>query len=108
MLGGMSLPAEFENELLRWLDAHLDARFARQERAILEGVVKMVGAMLTEQIRIDGEAQKRELGEEFAKFEEGFAKLQSFIEQMQNLTEKLARIDHALAHGEPLGSNRMN
>jgi hypothetical protein len=108
MLCGMTLPPEFENELLHWLDARLDERFKRQQRAVLEGVIRMVAAMLSEQIRIDGEAQKRELGEEFAKFEEGFAKLQSFIDQMQNLTGKLARIDHALVHGEPVDSTKMN
>lgn len=105
MLAGMALPIEFENELLHWLDARLDERFKHQQQAVLEGVIEMVCAMLTEQIRINGAAQNRELEEKFARFEEGFAKLQSFIEQLQTLTEKLARLDRA-AHGEPV--DRMN
>src|SRR5947208_3542283 len=102
----MTLPPEFENELERWLDARLDERFKRQERQVLEGVIKMVGAMLNEQIRSDGEACKRELEGEFAKFEQGFAKLQSALDTMQNLTEKLTRLDRA-AHDE-VDSTKIN
>jgi hypothetical protein len=104
IIDGMTMPDELE----AWLDARLTERFERQKRAVLEGVIEMVCAMMSQQIRRDGEAQKLQLAEEFAKFDEGFVKLQSFIDQMQNLTGKLARIDHALVHGEPVDSTKMN
>jgi hypothetical protein len=39
IIAGMPLPPEFENELETWLTRALDERFARQQRAVLEGVI---------------------------------------------------------------------
>jgi hypothetical protein len=99
MLAGMSLPVEFENELLRWLDVRLDERFARQERAVLEGVIKMVASMLNEQIRNDGELCKREFAGEFAKLQSIVAEYQSTVDRLQGLIEQMQRLDRA-APGE--------
>jgi hypothetical protein len=99
MLAGMSLPVEFENELLRWLDVRLDERFARQERAVLEGVIKMVASMLNEQIRNDGELCKREFADEFAKLQSIVAEYQSTVDRLQGLIEQMQRLDRA-APGE--------
>jgi len=76
----MTLPIEFENELENWLRE----RFARQRREVLEGVVEMVAAMLTEQIKSDRELWKRE-----------FAQLQESVDQMRTLVENMARLDRA-------------
>jgi hypothetical protein len=98
----MSLPEAFQNELLAWLDARLSERFARQQRTLLEGVVEMVAAMLTEQIKLGGEVCKLELGglgEEFAKLQDAVDRQQSTVAQLQDLIKKLQRLDGG-AHGE--------
>jgi type II secretory pathway component PulM len=100
MLGGMTLPPEFENELENWLNARLDARLERERAALLTVVIEEVKSLLKEQIWHDAEARGQEL-------EQGFAKLQGFIDQMQNLVEKLQRLDRA-AHNEPVDSMKMN
>jgi len=97
-IGGMPLPPEFENELLVWLDARLSERFERQQRAVLEGVIKMVAAMLSEQIKSDGEFCRREFAGEFAKIQES-------VDRMQNIVENMARLEAARA--EPV-STKMN
>jgi hypothetical protein len=96
MLCGMALPIEFENELLRWLDARLTERFARQERKLLEAVVEMVGAMLTEQIKSDGEFCKREFAGEFAKLQSIVAEYQCTVDRLQGLLEQMQRLDRAV------------
>ncbi len=78
----MPLPPEFENELLVWLDARLSERFERQQRAVLEGVIKMVAAMLSEQIKSDGEFCRREFAGEFAKIQESVDRMQNIVENM--------------------------
>lgn len=103
----MALPIEFQNELQAWLDARLSERFARQHRAVLEGVIKMVAAMLNEQLKLGGEACKLELGEEFAKLQDAVERQQSIVEHMQGLIEQMRRLDRA-AHGEPVDSTKMN
>jgi hypothetical protein len=98
-IAGMALPIEFENELLRWLDARLDERFKRQQRALLEGVVEMVTAMMNEQLKLGGEACKLELGEEFAKLQSLVAEYESTVNRLQALFEQMQRLDRA-APGE--------
>jgi hypothetical protein len=98
MLCGMAMPVEFENELERWLDARLGERFERQQRVVLEGVIKMVAAMLNEQIRSDGEWCRREFAGEFAKIQES-------VDRMQAIVENMARLEAARA--EPV-STKMN
>jgi allophanate hydrolase subunit 1 len=95
----MTLPPEFENELLHWLDARFDERFKRQQRALLEGVVEMVAAMLTEQIKYDGAAREKELQQLGAKIQASLDRIEGVMEQQ---TE---RIDRAM-RGEPV--DRMN
>jgi hypothetical protein len=95
MLCGMSLPVEFQNELQAWLDARLDERFKRQQ----QGVIEMVGAMLSEQIRSDGNACRQEFAGEFAKLKSLVAEYQCTVDRLHVLIEQMARIDRA-AHGE--------
>jgi allophanate hydrolase subunit 1 len=91
----MTMPDELE----RWLDTRLDERFKRQQRALLEGVVEMVAAMLTEQIKYDGAAREKEL-------EQLGAKIQAALDRIEGVLEQQAeRIDRA-ARGEPV--DRMN
>jgi allophanate hydrolase subunit 1 len=97
----MALPIEFENELENWLTERLDERFARQQRAVLEGVIKMVAAMLNEQIKYDGAAREKELEQLGAKIQAALDRIQGVLEQ------QMARIDRA-AHGEPVDSTKMN
>jgi hypothetical protein len=91
----MTMPDELE----RWLDTRLDERFKRQQRALLEGVVEMVAAMLTEQIKYDGAAREKELEQLSAKIQAAFDRIEGMLEQQAD------RIDRA-ARGEPL--DRMN
>jgi hypothetical protein len=98
IIGGMTLPPEFENELENWLNARLDERFERQQRAVLEDVVKMVAAMLNEQIRADGEVQKREFEGEFAKLQDIVDRHECIVVHMQHLIEQMRRLDRAAAH----------
>jgi type II secretory pathway component PulM len=101
IIGGMTLPPEFENELQNWLNARLDARLARERAALLTVVVEEVKSLLREKIWHDAEARGQELEQEFAR-------LQGFVDQMQKLIEKLARLDRA-AHNEPVvDSVKMN
>jgi hypothetical protein len=106
----MSLPPEFENELLHWLDARLEERFARQQRKVLEGVIEMVAAMQTEQIRSDGEFCKRELANEFEKIRasvaDEFAQIQASLNRMQAIVENMARLEAARA--APVDGTKMN
>jgi hypothetical protein len=99
MLCGMMLPPAFENELLAWLDARLNERFAQQQPAVFEGVVQMVGAMLSEQLKYDGNACKQEFANEFEQ-------LQKYVDRMQALVENLARIE--AARDAPVNSSEMN
>jgi hypothetical protein len=99
MLCGMALPAEFENELLRWLDARLDERFARQEQALLTLMLKMLESILDETLRHNGEAREKELEQLGAKIQAAFDRIQGVLEQQAD------RIDRA-ARGEPV--DRMN
>jgi hypothetical protein len=69
-------------ELEKWLIERIE----RERRVTLELVIGEVERLMREQIRRDGEAQKREFGEEFAK-------LEGFINQMRDLTERMARLD---------------
>jgi hypothetical protein len=95
MLAGMSLPVEFENELENWLRE----RFKRQERAILEGVIKMVAAMMSEQIQRDGEARGQDLEQLSAKIQAAFDRIEGMLEKQADCIDRAAR-------GEPL--DRMN
>jgi hypothetical protein len=96
---GMALPEAFENELLRWLDTRLDERFKRQQRTLLEGVVEMVAAMLTEQLKYDVAARGKELEQLGAKIQASFDRIEGVLEQQAD------RIDRAV-RGEPV--DRMN
>jgi hypothetical protein len=97
--GSMSLPEAFQNELLAWLDARLSERFARQQRTLLEAVIKTIEAMLNEQLRLGGEVCKLELGEEFARLQDAVDRQQSVVADLQDLVKKLQHLDRA-AHGE--------
>jgi hypothetical protein len=91
----MALPIELENELENWLRE----RFARQQRAVLEGVVEMVAAMMNEQLKLGGEACKLEFEGEFAKLQSIVAEYQCTVDRLQGLIEQMQRLDRA-APGE--------
>lgn len=95
----MTLPPEFENELERWLDARLDERLARQQRALLAGVVRMVTAMLDAQVKYDGAAREKEL-------EQLGEKIQASFDRMEAVLERQAACIDRAARGEPV--DRMN
>jgi hypothetical protein len=95
----MTLPPAFQDELTAWLDARLNERFARQQRTVLEGVVEMVAAMLSEQLKLGGEACKLEFADEFAKLQDAVDRQQSVVARLQDLIEQMQRLDRA-AHGE--------
>jgi hypothetical protein len=98
-IGGMTLPPAFQDELTAWLDARLNERFERQQRLVLEGVVEMVAAMMSEQLKYDGNACRQEFANEFAKLKSIVADYQSTVDRLHGLIEQMQRLDRA-APGE--------
>ena len=83
----------------RQIEDWLTERFAREREATLDLVFKVVERLLTEQIRRDGDACKREFGEEFAKLQSIVAEYQCTVDRLQGLIEQMQRLDRA-APGE--------
>jgi hypothetical protein len=99
IIAGMALPIEFENELLRWLDARLDERLVAERKKMLEMVIKLVVFLFDEQIQRDGEARGQELEQLNAKIQAAFDRLEGVLEKQADCIDRAVR-------GEPV--DRMN